>query len=91
MKKMLSEISNKVKGYYLLWVVLHIILLFVGDNFFDYHSSFYPLNGFDWFEAYDFTEFLFYFIVPVLLFFAYTLLINSDDFKRGYMDGMSDD
>ena len=93
-----------VKGGYLLWVVVHLFLLFaVSEGVFDKSNynggidDFVPFTYYSWEEQvttsstgdipfhrdggysfglrkYDITEFLFYLIVPVLLYFAIKLL-----------------
>ena len=100
---MFSKISNKVKGFYLLWVVVHLTLALNNMKYF-FSSQFafpkmfpfyegYKSGNYNWtrLNAYDITEFLFYTIVPILLYKVYLLIINSDDFKRGYIDGMTDE
>tara|TARA_Y100000588_G_C13610362_1_gene650953 strand:+ start:34 stop:495 length:462 start_codon:yes stop_codon:yes gene_type:complete len=81
MKKIFSQVSDKVKGIYLLWVVLHGVLFMIAPSKFSIYSTQY-LYPFDTpyrddrgsLVIYDITEFLFYLIVPVLLYMAYKLI-----------------
>ena len=82
MKKLLSQlgITNKIVGIYIVWVTLNfLIALFTEQSFFEYDEDFAPFSR--GFIDYDFSEFVFYTIIPVLLFVAYKL-INSDKKKE---------
>ena len=70
-----------VKGGYLLWVVIHMTLAMVNSENFWYweEDDFYPFlwgfpDSFGDVWAYNISEFLFYTIVPVLVYKAIVLL-----------------
>lgn len=82
MKKLLSQlgITNKIIGIYIVWMTLNLLIaLFTEQPFFEYDEDFAPFSR--GLKDYDFSEFVFYTIVPVLLFVAYKL-INSDKKKE---------
>ena len=76
-----------LKGGYLLWVVVHIFMWVATGSHSHASSYFYPFTEGSYFRGgfahhisfmdarfYDYTEFLTYLIVPVLLYFAYKLI-----------------
>ena len=92
-------ILNRMKGFYLLWLGLHLLLLLFVDNSIilpdgSSHWSdgpkkklFFPFPGKYWrslrvdafsLSVYDYTEFLVYTIVPIILYFAYKLIFISE-------------
>jgi len=78
MKKVLSQlgITNKVIGIYIVWITINLLIaLFTSQQFFEYDDDFAPFS--EGLRDYDYSEFIFYTIIPVLLFVAYKL-INSE-------------
>jgi len=82
----MKQPSNKAKAIYLTWVLLHFGLWVLNGA--KIKSSyvrgyFYPLTNhigghfFDTFY-YDITEFLFYTIVPILIYYIITLFKSKD-------------
>lgn len=84
MKKFLSSITNKIKSTYLTWVIIHFFIYVISGNFLIFNSRFmesrtaisylFPdcegQTKFD-IEYYDYSDFLFYLIIPILLYFVY--------------------
>lgn len=88
MSKLISIITdlNKMKAIYLLWVMVHVILLFVHGNFrpsinsfwgcaHDAMTHFWPFECYYFvyytgYPTYDISEFLIYISFPVCLYYA---------------------
>jgi len=70
MKIFFNWIPRKWKGIYLIWFTIHFILLLYSGNIFKhFNKRFFPFNGF-WYWGdlvYDYSEFLVYTIVPILI------------------------
>ncbi|WP_276979157.1 zinc ribbon domain-containing protein [Flavobacterium filum] len=61
-------ISKQVVGYYLVWFLLHLILLLVNWKASDYaNERFWPFSERSKLEHYDFSEFLLYTLVPLII------------------------
>ncbi len=82
MKDFLNSIPDKVKAFYLLWFIIHFFLWvsngahwFPTQNYREleplWPSNYGIYRGID---SYDLSDFLFYIIVPIILFYIYTLL-----------------
>ena len=86
----MKNISNKIKGFYLLWCGLHFLLFLFADTYSNKDHIFFPFAGkylirfteydVDAFtlSVYDYTELLAYTIVPVILYFAYKLITSPE-------------
>lgn len=79
MKSILSKVPRVILAIYLLWIILHLYL-FSSSDLFDHDRDFYPFDGFRT-SDYDYTEFLVYLIVPILLYIAF-YLIKPDLIQR---------
>jgi hypothetical protein len=76
--------GNKVISIYLIWELLHLILLFdpsgvPSQNGYTFETYFYPftkgnINSNHYFNVneYDISEFAFYSIAPILIYYAIT-------------------
>lgn len=85
MKKFLASIPNRVKAIYLIWATLHFILYVSSGNFLTFDSRkmawedvlqyIYPgsYDGTFTFDIkyYDYSDFLLYLIIPILIYFIY--------------------
>ena len=95
-KRLDYEILKKAKGFYITWLFLHLgMLLFFSSNIFGHYrdtNAFWPLDddgsvgythGSIWYimGTYDFTEFLFYAILPLGIFIAWCL-VNTKNQKE---------
>lgn len=62
------NISKQVVGYYLVWFLLHLILLLINWKASDYANEiFWPFSEGSELENYDFSEFLLYTLVPLII------------------------
>lgn len=62
------KLSKKLIGLYLLWILLHLVLLLTNWNNSSYASkAIWPFSNNSRIEDYDFTEFLLYTIVPIFI------------------------
>ena len=68
--------GNYIKFGYLLWVITQMVMLMIGGNihYRYFGRGFFPWDGEHWDYSYDLSEFLFYTIVPVLIYKAIVLL-----------------
>ena len=85
MKKILRKILYSLIGLYLLWIGLHFTLLMLLENTFQYKSGFWPFVCVAYYSSdkpiysYDYTEFIFYTILPVIIYIAiYYFKKNKD-------------
>jgi hypothetical protein len=80
MKKFLASLPNKLKAGYLVWVTIHFVLYVISGNFLTFDIRFmvryedtlkeiYPIEG--ELGSYDYSEFLLYLLLPVLIYFVY--------------------
>ena len=61
------NISKQVVGYYLVWFLVHLILLLVNWKSNDYaNERFWPFSKDSQLEHYEFSEFLLYTLVPLI-------------------------
>jgi len=95
MKKFFTTIPNRIKAIYLIWVGIHLSLLIFSGNFLLKQSrnteKFFP--SFPWrprwqdtlwdirIRVYDITEFIFYLIIPIII-YAFIKLWNKKDAKE---------
>lgn len=75
-----SNISKKTIGYYLIWVLAHFVILLVNGDF-KYDEDFWPITDFDIY-FYDFSEFIIYTIVPLLLIYAISFFKNDEKVEK---------
>lgn len=76
--------SNKVIAVYLTWVLLHCVALmwpgpspamsWGGKNFYPFYNGAVQFD----IDIYDLTEFLFYIIAPILIYYIITLFNSKD-------------
>jgi len=66
--------SKIALALYLIWVSLHLFLFLTGRDKFDSNNLFWPLERPDWPHYYDWTELLFYCVIPVILWLVIKLL-----------------
>jgi len=63
-------------GAYLVWIIIQILLFSTGSAF-DFDNDFFPFDhgdlDFD-VDVYDYTEFLFYSLLPLIALFIYRLI-----------------
>lgn len=59
---------------YLIWVSLNLFLFVIGDDQFSSNGIFWPLEKPQWPETYDWTELMFYCVIPVNLWLVIRLL-----------------
>jgi hypothetical protein len=80
MKKFLASIPNRWKVVYLVWFLINLILLFISEKPFSQDGNPYPFNGY-WRTYYDYnyTEFIFYLIVPIVIYFVIKLWKKKDE------------
>ena len=68
--------DKTILGVYIIWVIIHIVLFATSGNY--WTDDFYPIRYYEFnfgeTQTYDYSEFLTYTIIPVLLFLAYKLL-----------------
>ena len=77
----MEQDENKVLGYFLIWIAIHLLFLLVfSDGMFSSENmgtdNFWPFCGDE--GNYDITEFLFYTIVPPLVFFIIYLFASEE-------------
>jgi len=84
-KKILLNVSNKVKAVYLLWVLINFYLFISNIQISSYEDWYFNLsNQLNHFypsgriKHYDITEFIFYSIAPVFLYIIYKLFTTKD-------------
>ncbi len=76
MKDMLRKIIHSLMGLYLLWVATHLTLLISLGKTFQYKREFWPFVCVAYYSSdkpiysYDYTEFLIYTILPVIIYIA---------------------
>jgi ribosomal protein L37E len=70
------NISKKIIGYYLIWIVAHFVILLVNGDF-EYDEDFWPITDTDIYY-YDFSEFLIYTFVPLLFLFSFNLFKKEE-------------
>jgi hypothetical protein len=75
MGKKFDQLTDDNKGFiifYLVWSLLQLLILFIywdtGDS-----ADFWPFENIN-IKVYDFTEFAFYIISPVIIFFIWKLI-----------------
>lgn len=85
----MNPLTKKLLAFYIIWEMLQLLFLILGDNFFGEieinhllgyvkEGYFYPFYDADYgIEYYDFTEFLFYSILPLAIYYVYQLLKDS--------------
>lgn len=74
MKLYFQSIPDKIKSIYILWISINFVLLMLEGGVLNYDSTFFPF-GFHFFDFdyYDYTEFIVYTVVPILLHYSYWL------------------
>lgn len=76
------NISKQVVGYYLVWFLLHLILLLVNWKASDYaNERFWPFSERSKLEHYDFSEFLLYTLVPLIILVIVNLFRDPKETK----------
>lgn len=76
------NISKQVVGYYLVWFLLHLILLLVNWKASDYaNERFWPFSERSELEHYDFSEFLLYTLVPLIILVIVNLFKDPKETK----------
>ena len=82
MKKFLASIPNRLKAIYLIWVGVNFIFLLASGNVFRHKDWFYPIGWrglrFDAIQNYDYSEFLIYIIIPLILYYVIKLWNKKD-------------
>jgi hypothetical protein len=88
----MNKITNKTKAMYLTWGLIHFILLFSpkedGEVLNWGGRIFYPFTKGEAYtnnwnaSAYDLTEFLFYMIAPILIYYIITLFFSKDETNK---------
>ena len=74
------NLSKKVIGVYLLWLLLHLIILLVYWDSNKYaNRHFWPFSDKSDIEDYNLSEFLLYTLVPLIGIITFNLFSNSDD------------
>lgn len=87
MKNFLSSIPNRIKAIYIVWAFIHFVLLLTG-SLFRHRQDFYPFEyikrkqvlTFD-VDAYDYSEFLIYLLIPIIIYYVIKLW-NKKDAKK---------
>lgn len=80
MKKFSNAIPKPWIGIYVLWFAVHFALLLLLDKTFTYKKEFWPFEPSSFYapfllvNSYDYTEFLFYLVLPILLLIGIYLL-----------------
>lgn len=67
-------------GIYLIWVLIHLILLLTHQEEITYdfeYESFWPFSEGTNLNFYDYSEFLLYTIAPIILYMIFNLLKNN--------------
>ena len=82
----MKPLTKQLLAAYICWVMLHIIFLVEGDNFFGYIDSngylgvvrknFWPF-GSDSLNCYDITEYIIYFLFPIAIYWVVRLIKES--------------
>jgi hypothetical protein len=74
--------SKKVVGFYLIWFLIHLILLLLNWNTNNYaNERFWPFSAPFELEYYDFSEFILYTIVPIILLVIVNLFLDTKESK----------
>ncbi|HEY9113520.1 MAG TPA: zinc ribbon domain-containing protein [Bacteroidales bacterium] len=73
------KISNKLFGFYVAWLTLNFIAMLITWNK-GTNKFFWPIESRSDFEDYDFTEFLFFTLTPILILFTRSFFINKKSF-----------
>lgn len=74
-----TNISRKLVGYYLIWILLHSFLWAQSyRKYYKIRNKFWPFESND-LLYYDISEFLFYSISPILIFMIIKLIKSSKD------------
>ncbi len=86
----MKPLTKQLLAAYICWVMLHLIFLVAGDNFWGdidtnhylgvVENEFFPFEHPNWesyMKAYDVTEFIIYSILPVALYWAIRLVKES--------------
>ncbi|MBP7496074.1 MAG: zinc ribbon domain-containing protein [Bacteroidales bacterium] len=68
------KISNLIIGIYLLWVLIHLVLLFIGWNSYSGVYKFWPFAKDSELNSYDLTEFFFFIFIPIFILIIVNLL-----------------
>lgn len=87
--------SNKAKAIYLIWGLIHLVLLLTytegsgRNNFYPFFNKRYIYTrgkefierelSFSKTEYYDITEFIFYMLAPILIYYIFALLKTKDE------------
>lgn len=92
----MKPLTKQLLAAYICWVMLNIIFLVAGDNFWGeieinhylgvVKNEFFPFEDADWgsyMRAYDITEFIIYSILPVAVYWVIRLVKESLPPKRG--------
>lgn len=80
MKEFYSSIPNRWKAIYLIWLLIHFVLLTLSGNFFRFSyfdNDFFPFDT----DSYDWSEFLIYSLTPIFIFFIYKIWVNDSELK----------
>lgn len=76
------NISKQVIGYYLVWFLMHLILLLINWKASYYaNEKFWPLSKRSELEHYEFSEFLFYTLVPLIILIIFNLFKEPKEVK----------
>lgn len=85
----MKPLTKQLLAAYICWVMLHLIFLVAGHNFFDevdinqylghVENEFFPFEDEygDYMRVYDITEFIIYSILPVAVYWAIRLVKES--------------
>lgn len=85
----MKPLTKQLLAAYICWVMLHLIFLVAGDNFFGYidtnqylgvvKNEFFPFEDEygHYMRVYDITEFIIYSILPVAVYWAIRLVKES--------------
>lgn len=83
MKNYFASIPNRMKAIYLVWIFIQLILLLSGNSYgWQNKSYFYPFEygklSIEGIGVYDYSEFIFYCIAPLLIYFVIKLWNKKD-------------
>ena len=84
----MNQYTKKLLAFYIIWEMLQLLFLILSNNFFGkveinhllgiQESRFYPCYDADYgLEYYDFSEFIFYSLLPLAVYIVYQLLKDS--------------
>ena len=96
MRKFLNWIPNKIKGIYIVWFLINFVGLVLTRESFSYKEALFPFNPrssySDWgytvrnvsntFSSYDYSEFIIYTVVPILITLAVYFFIKDKKEKN---------